>query len=120
MSDYRNLEVWKKAHSLTLEIYKITNNFPSEERYGLTSQIRRASSSVPMNIAEGSGSLYGKEFIRFLDIARRSTCEVEYQLLLCRDIGYIDEAEYTELNVALREVARMLTGLIKSMLESNK
>lgn len=117
MGDYKKLEVWKKAHALTIDIYKLSNKFPSEERYGMVSQIRRATASIPMNIAEGSGSLYEKEFIRFLGIARRSACEVEYQIILCKNLEYVNELEYMQLSSELKTVSRMLNGLIKNLVE---
>jgi four helix bundle protein len=117
VGDYKKLEVWKKAHALTIDIYKLSNKFSSEERYGMVSQIRRAAASIPMNIAEGSGSLYEKEFIRFLGIARRSACEVEYQIILCKDLEYVNEIEYTQLSSELKTVSKMLNGLIKNLVE---
>ncbi len=77
MGNYENLEVWKKAHSFTVKVYKETANFPNEEKYGIISQLRRASASIPTNIAEGKGSTYHNKLVNFLDIARGSAHEVE-------------------------------------------
>ncbi len=89
--DFRNLKVWEKSHRLTLQMYKITRSFPKEELYGLTSQIRRASVSVPTNIAEGCGRGSDADFKRFLQIAFGSASEVEYLLLLSTDLQYVNE-----------------------------
>ena len=89
MKDFRKLKVWKRAHELVLEIYKITHQFPKEELYGLTNQIRRSSSSIPTNIAEGCGRAGDTEFHRFLIIAMGSASELEYQAVLAHDLGYL-------------------------------
>ncbi len=89
MRDFRKYSAWHDAHLLTLEVYKITQLFPKEELFGLTSQLRRAASSIPTNFAEGCGSNSGKEFGRFLNIAIASCSEVEYLLLLVSDLKYI-------------------------------
>ena len=111
MQDFRNLEVWRKGHSLTLEIYRITGRFPSHELYGMTSQIRRAASSIPANIAEGCGRYGNAELTRFLRIAIGSSSELEYHILLAHDLNYIDKQEYDELSKRVIEVRRMLIGL---------
>lgn len=110
-----NLEVWKLAHQLTLEVYKVSKNFPSSEVYGLTSQVRRSSSSVPTNIIEGQGRQYKKEFIQFLYIAKGSLEEANYQLFLAKDLQYITNEEYEELNVLCTRIKMMLYKLIKSL-----
>jgi len=110
-----NLEVWKLAHQLTLEVYMISKKFPSSELYGLTSQVRRSSSSVPTNIIEGQGRQYKKEFIQFLYIAKGSLEEANYQLLLAKDLSYISNEEYNELNILCTRVKMMLYKLIKSL-----
>ena len=115
MSDYKDLIVWNKAHELTLDIYKLTDKFPSREMYGLVSQIRRASLSIPTNIAEGCGTLHKKEFIRYLGIARGLCNEVEYQLILSKDLGYIDEDIYAKTILKIKDIQRMIKGLIKSL-----
>ena len=111
MQDFKRLEVWKKSHSLTLEIYRITSRFPRSELYGLTSQIRRSASSVPANIAEGCGRYGNAELTRFLRIAMGSASELEYHILLAHDLNYIATEDYDEISKRLIEVKRMLTGL---------
>ncbi len=109
MSNYENLEVWKKSHDFALNIYKMTTNFPNEERYGIISQLRRASLSIPTNIVEGKGCSSNKKLSNFLDIARGSAQEVEYLLLFSKDIGYIDEEIYDKLKNECKIILRMLT-----------
>lgn len=109
------LEVWKLAHQLTLEVYRISKNFPSSEMYGLTSQIRRSSSSVPTNIIEGQGRQYQKEFIQFLYIAKGSLEETNYQLFLAKDLKYISDEEYNKLFEICKRIKMMLYKLIKSL-----
>jgi len=90
LKNYKELKVWQRSYQLCLEIYKITKRFPNGERYGLTSQIRRAAVSVPSNIAEGYGRKTTQEYIRFLYIAYGSNCEMETQILLSGDLDYIE------------------------------
>jgi four helix bundle protein len=115
MKDFRTLTVWQKAHALTLAIYVATRAFPREELYGLTSQLRRGSTSIPSNIAEGCGRGTDLDFARCLQIAMGSASEVEYQLLLARDLALLDEAAYQRLSNACTEVKRMLTALIQKL-----
>jgi four helix bundle protein len=115
MSDYKKLKVWEDAHKFTIDIYNITHKFPNSEQYGLTSQIRRSSSSIPTNIVEGCGQLDNGNLIRFLGIAKGSAFEVEYQLLLAKDLKYINEKDYDELNEKIQKIISMLTNLIKSL-----
>ena len=110
MKNFRNLKVWQKSHELSLTVYKTTLLFPREETYGLVSQLRRAASSVPANIAEGWGCNGNREFARFLEIALRSASETEYYLLLAQDLKYLGIRTYDELNDQVTEVKRMLTG----------
>ena len=108
-----NYEVYKRSHSLTLEIYKISRQFPREELYGLTSQIRRSASSIPMNLKEGgpgSESLFHK----YVRIALGSKEELDYQLLLAKDLNYITEEDWQDLNDEVAETGRMLYGLLKN------
>ena len=91
MSDYKKLKVWETAHKFTIDIYKTTKGFPEDEKYGLISQIRRSVSSIPTNIVEGCGQLGNGNLIRFLGIAKGSAFGVEYQLLLSKDLNYIDD-----------------------------
>jgi four helix bundle protein len=111
MRNYRDLMVWEKAHKLTLAIYKATNAFPKEERFGLTSQVRRASSSIPANLAEGCGRRSDGEMGRFVQIAMGSGAELSYHLLLCRDLGILGPVEFSRLSSDLEEVMRMLSAL---------
>lgn len=110
MRDFRKIQVWEKAHQLTLRLYKITSIFPKEELYGLTSQIRRAAASVPANIAEGCGRNTQTELARFVHIATGSASELEYHLILAHDLGYVDSKIYPELAAAIQEIKRMLHG----------
>jgi four helix bundle protein len=113
MKDFKDLKVWEKAHLLTLLVYQETRSFPKEELYGLTSQLRRAAASVAANIVEGCGRRSDGEFSRFLQIARGSASEVEYHLLLARDLHLLDEGKYCRLDSMVVEVERMLTGLVQ-------
>jgi len=115
MSDYRKLVVWEKGHKLVLAVYRATMTFPKEELYGLTSQLRRAASSILANIAEGSGCGSDAEMIRFLRIALGSASELEYHLLLARDLNFLDPKLYQPLGQQTAEVGRMLTGLIQKL-----
>jgi len=98
LRDFRKQKVWEKSHLLTLEIYKVTEGFPREELYGLTGQIRRACASIPANIAEGCGKDGDADFARFLQISRGSANELEYHLLLAKDLGFLKQDEYHRLS----------------------
>src|SRR3954447_8141755 len=111
MRNYKDLMVWEKAHMLTLAIYKETSGFPKEELYGLTSQVRRSSASIPANLAEGCGRRSNGEMGRFVQIAMGSGAELSYHLLLCRDLGILGTAEFSRLSSDLEEVMRMLSAL---------
>jgi four helix bundle protein len=115
MKDFRNLQVWQKAHQLTLLIYDVTRRFPREEVYGLTSQIRRCSASVAANIAEGCGKRGNAEFQRFLNISAGSASELEYHFLLAHDLGFLEDNIYEILNRAVVEVKRMLASLARKV-----
>jgi four helix bundle protein len=115
MQSFRNLKVWGKAHQLTLEVYKISRRFPKEELFGLTSQARRAAVSVGANIAEGCCRKGDCEMGRFLQIAVGSASELEYHLLLARDLHLLDEHGYATVNAQVVEVKRMLAGLISKL-----
>jgi four helix bundle protein len=112
MRNFKNLLVWNKSYLLTLEIYKITKSFPKEELYSLTSQLRRSSHSISTNISEGCGRNTKRDLVRFLDMAMGSACETENSLLLSKDLHYIDEAQYNNLNFNLEEVKKMLASYI--------
>jgi four helix bundle protein len=115
LRNYKELKVWQKAYQLSLEVYKITKGFPREERYGLTSQIRRAAVSVPSNIAEGYGRKTTPEYIRSLYFAYGSNCELDTQISLSGDLGYMKAQEKEMLQRGIGEVERMLKALIKSL-----
>ena len=114
MRNYKELIVWKKAHEMTLDVYNATRQFPREELYGLTSQLRRSAASVGANIAEGSGRRSNNEICRFLQIARGSARESEYHILLARDLKLLREEDFHRLSRQADEVQRMLTALIQS------
>lgn len=120
MKDFRSLEVWQKAHQLTLSAYRATRSFPSDERFGLTSQIRRSASSIPANIAEGCGRRGDAEFHRFLQIAMGSASELEYHLLLSHDLEYLDPSSHKELSGEAVRVKRMLSSLIRTVDEARE
>ncbi|MFI5116561.1 MAG: four helix bundle protein [Terriglobales bacterium] len=115
MKDFRQLMVWGKAHQLTLEIYRATATFPREEVYGITSQMRRCSSSIAANIAEGCGRTGNGEFHRFLNTAAGSAVELEYFLLLARDLLFIPADAYGKLRADVLEVQRMLASLLRKV-----
>ena len=120
MQDFRNLKVWQKSHQLTLQVYQTTSKFPRSEEFGLTSQMRRAAASIPTNIAEGCGRGGQQEFRRFLRIASGSASEIEYQLLLSRDLALLDAAEYEQMSALIVEIKRMLTTLIQKLSTDNR
>ena len=115
MRDFRELQVWHKAHALTLDVYRATKSFPKDELYGLTSQIRRAAVSIGANVAEGSGKNSKADFGRFLQIALGSASELEYELLLSRDLGYVVPEIYQQLSEHVIEIKKMLTGFIQCL-----
>ena len=115
LKNYKELKVWQKSYQLCLEMYKVTKTFPKNEGFGLTSQMRRATRSIPSNIAEGYGRKTTPEYLRFLYIAYGSTCELETQMLLSGDLGYLNKENLSELQRDIGEVERMLKALIKSL-----
>jgi four helix bundle protein len=115
MADFKDLRVWEKAYELTLSAYKQTGCFPKEEMYGLTSQLRRAASSVGANIAEGCGRRSDPEMKRFLQIARGSANEVEYHLLLARDLQYLSADDFKDSEALVLEVQRMLASFVQRL-----
>ena len=115
MKNFRDLKVWKKAHLLTLDVYKLTASFPHEERYGLTSQMRRSAVSVPSNLAEGCGRGSDADFARFMQIAMGSASELEYQILLAHDLRFLKEADYSPCTSQVQEVKRMLSAFLKKL-----
>ena len=115
MRDFKDLKVWNKAHKLVLKLYAITRGFPQEERFGLTSQLRRSIASVPTNIAEGCGRDGQKELARFMRISAGSASESEYLILLAKDLQYIDHTAFKELDTEVNEVKRMLNSFIQKL-----
>ena len=115
MRDYRKIVAWQRAHDLTLRIYKTTQQFPGHEQFGITSQLRRAASSVPANIVEGSARDTKRDYLRFLSMARASLKEVEYFLLLAHDLGYIPTPEHEAITQEINRVFAALTGLINAV-----
>jgi len=110
-----DLEVFKKAHGLTLKLYRVSKKFPEEERFNLTSQLRRAAVSIGANLMEGGHRLNRKEFRQFAGISKGSVGELKYYLLLSRDLEYISQAEYPILRAEADEISKMLNGLIRSL-----
>jgi four helix bundle protein len=115
VGDYRSLRVWSKAHQLTLLVYQLTGRFPSTEQYGLTSQIRRSAASIAANLAEGCGRDTDPELARYTRIALGSASELDYHLLLARDLGYLSQEDHRRAASAVTETRRMLAALIKAM-----
>lgn len=118
MKSVEELDVFKLAHEITLEIYRLTNNFPDIEKYGLVSQIRRAVASIPMNLMEGSHRLNKKEYRQFVGIAKGSVGELKYQLMLSHDLGYIGEDVYRKLREKAERISKMLTKLAMSLTDT--
>jgi four helix bundle protein len=117
MRDFHGLVVWQKAHALTIKVYQLTKRFPDDERFGLTSQIRRSAASIGTNLAEGCGRGGEQEFARFVQIAMGSASEVEYQVLLAKDLGYLSSDEFETLTESIQEVKRMLASLQRAARE---
>ena len=115
MQHYQQLLVWQKAMDLVVLCYEITKPFPAEERYGLTSQIRRAGVSVPANIAEGHARFHTKEFLNHLSIARGSLAELETELMISQRVGYLAEEQLTKVLAMTDEIGRMTAGLRQSL-----
>lgn len=117
MKDFRNLKVWELSHKVAVMIYNVTSSFPKEETYGLTSQIRRASTSIPTNISEGCGRDSDADFKRFLQIAFGTSCELEYLLFLSCELKLVSDKDFTLLNSQIVEIKKMSIGLIKKLKE---
>jgi four helix bundle protein len=115
LKDFRKQKVWQKGHRLTLEVYKVTEGFPKDELYGLTAQIRRSCASIPANIAEGCGREGEAELARFFQIAMGSASELEYHLLLARDLKFLDDHDYKRLSGGTTEIKQMLSSFIKKL-----
>lgn len=115
MNQFKNLLVWQKALDLTIEIYKVTNQFPDKEKFGLTSQINRCAVSIASNIAEGAGRNSKKEFNNFLGISLGSTCELETQLIISNRLTYLAQADLERLAVSIDEIQKMIYSLQKNI-----
>ena len=115
MQDFRKFKVWQEAHQLVLNLYRLTGLFPKEEIYGLTSQIRRAASSIPANLCEGCGRSSDADFARFSQIAFGSACELEYHLILAKDLNYLNEDAGQQTQQRLESIKRMLASLLKKL-----
>ena len=117
--DFYDLTVWKKAHAVCLQIYHSTKNFPQEEKYSLTNQLRRAASSVTANISEGYGRYHYKDRTRFMHLARVSNKEVQNFLLLAKDLGYLDDGLFNSIWGSCNEVERLINGFIRALNRNN-
>lgn len=115
MAEYRKLDVWVRSHRLTLDVYRTTGSFPRHEIYGLTSQLRRASSSIPANLAEGCGRKSDAELARYAGIALGSANELDYHLMLARDLEYLNPQDYDRLATEAQGVGRMLAAFIDTL-----
>ena len=115
MKDFKSLIVWQKGIKLVIEIYNLSKNFPHDELYGLTSQMRRSSVSIPSNIAEGAGRNSDKDFHRFLDISLGSAFEIETHAMIAFELKFLSESDYEDLSVKIHELQKMITGLQKSL-----
>ena len=115
MRDFRTLKVWEKGHRLTLDVYEVTVTFPSEELYGLTSQMRRACAAIPANVAEGCGRGSNADLARFLQIALGSASELQNHLLLVQDLAFVKPTDNERLSREVTELKRMLTSFVKNL-----
>lgn len=120
MKNFRDLKIWHRAHSLTLEIYKITSTFPKDQKYSLTSQLQRACISIEANIAEGCGRSSNKDFNRFLYISMGSASEVDCLLEISKDLQMIDENKHKLLHQKITEILKMLSSLINKIKKEHK
>jgi len=115
MDNFEELKVWQEAHKLVLKVYKITKDFPKEERFRLIDQLCRSAASIPANIAEGQSRQTTKEYLQFLYTARGSVAETKYHLLLAKDLGYLGDSDYSVIVESYNNVGKMLNGLITSL-----
>ena len=113
MKTHKDLDVWKRSLEFVTDIYKISRNFPKEEMYGITSQIRRSAVSIPSNISEGAARSSDKEFAHFISISLGSIAETETQLIITRNLGYISEVDFNQLEIKLTEIRKLALGLKK-------
>lgn len=115
MRDFTQLQIWQRSHILTLKIYKLTKGFPSEEIFALATQMKKSSYSIPTNIAEGCGRNTNPQFKRFLDFAAGSATEIQYQLILSKDLGYISESEFLPLHNEAIEIRKMIFAFMDKL-----
>jgi four helix bundle protein len=115
LKSFKELEVWQRAHALVLRTYRVTNGFPDREKYGVVSQVRRSAASIPANIAEGFGRRTTKELIQFLANANGSLEETRYFLFLGRDLGYLNDEEFQQMDVDCSAIAQMIAALVRSL-----
>ena len=115
INSYKELIVWQKSIELVTEVYSLTRNFPSEEKFGIVTQLNRAIVSVPSNIAEGWGRESSKNYLQFLRTSRGSLMEVETLILISKNLCYINEKEFEKITIGIEEVGKILQGLIKSV-----
>ena len=120
MQDFRNLKVWQKAHALTLAVYRATRNFPPDEKFGITSQLRRSCASISANLAEGCARGGDVDFARFVNVAAASASETDYHLILARDLQYLEESDYQSLYEQVSEVKRMLNSFERTLRENTR
>ncbi len=120
MQDYKNLKVWGKSNQFVIELYKVTRDFPKNEMYGLTSQIRRASVSIPANLAEGCGKDSQMELARYATIASGSASEVEYLIELSHQLSYIDKNKFNRLSNEIAEIKKMLRAFVDKIKKNKK
>lgn len=118
MHNYKELTVWRRSVEIATSVYKATQNYPKHELYGLTSQIRRSAISISSNIAEGAGRNSDKDFSRFLNISYGSSFELETQLIISKELNYLDDSSFNELNHDLTEIQKMLYSFIKKLSEN--
>ena len=115
MRDFHNYIVWQRGHQFALDVYKQTKSFPKDELFGMTSQLRRASTSIPINVAEGCGRRSDAEFAHFLNIAAGSASEVEEELLLSFDLEFLEKEPFLQLDKEVKEIKAMLGKLIETL-----
>jgi four helix bundle protein len=112
-----DLKIWEKSHELVIDVYEASGDMPSDEKFGLISQIRRAAYSIPVNIVEGHSRKSSKEYLKFLYISRGSLEELRYLILLCRDLRFLDEVRYAKIHKKTEEISKMINSLIKSIVK---
>jgi len=118
MHRFKNMKIWQESMSLSIEVYKAISNFPNDERYGLTSQIKRAAVSIPSNIAEGSSRTSNKDFGRYLSISLGSAFELETQLYIAKELSLLNDSDYTRITTKLEQIQKMIIGFQNSLSNS--